>query len=235
MNPPSPQRDARLAGHLYVLVVAASSFALFKTSSLIVGGDAAATAAAISASQSDFRLAFAANLLAAAAYVAVVAILYPLFQPVSRTGSVVAAFFGLAGCAVSAASMISLMAALHFIIDPGVLAAFDKVEAEELARAYLRLGGFGNNISLVFFGFYCVLLGCLVLGASFMPRGFGVLLIVGGLAWLANSFGGFMAVPIARDASPYLMGVGAIGEIAFTLWILLFGVNARKWLQQAAP
>jgi hypothetical protein len=234
MTRSSPARDARIAGLLYVFVVAASSYALFSTSSLIVSGDAAATAVNIRSSEAAFRLAFSANLLSAAAYVAVVAILFALFEPVSRTWSAVAAFFGLAGCAMSGAGMVNQLGALHYLGDQGALAAFGPGAVEALARAHLRLGGLANSINLVFFGFYCVTLGALVLGARFMPRFFGVLLIIGGLAWLAGSLSQFLKLPVAGEASSYFMGVGAFGEIAFTLWISVMGVNSRKWREQAA-
>lgn len=229
----SPSLNVRLAGFLYLIVVLASSYALFSTSSLIVSGDAAATAANILESEAEFRIAFSANLLSAAAYVAVVGILYALFEPVSRTLSAVAAFLGLVGCASSAAFMIDQLATLHYLSDAGVLAAFEPAEAQALARAHLRFGGLGNSISLVFFGFYCFSLGWLVLGSKFLPRILGVFLILGGIAWLANSFAGFLQLPSARGASPYLMGAGAFGEIAFTLWIMIMGVNSRKWREQA--
>lgn len=229
----SPAATARLAGLLYVFVVVASSYALFRTSSLIVSGDAAATAANILGAESAFRLAFAANLLSAAAYVAVVALLYAVFQPAQPTLAILAAFFGFAGCAVSAAGMVNQLAVLSYLQDPAVAAAFDPDEAQALARAHLRFGGLSNSIGLVFFGFYCVSLGALVLGATFVPRAFGALLIIGGLAWLANSFIAFLDIESAKVASPYLMGVGALAEIAFTLWIALMGVNAKRWRDQA--
>lgn len=229
----SPSVIARFAGLLYLFVVIASSYSLFATSALIVSGDTAATAANIIAAEDQFRFAFAANLLAAAAYVAVVALLYALFRPVSPVLAVVASHFGLAGCAVSAVSMINLLAALSFLADAGVAAAFDAEEAQALARMCLRLGGFGNSISLVFFGFYCALLGALVVRSRFLPRALGVFLFLGGAAWLAYSFSGFLALPFAGDASSYLMGAGAFGEIVFTLWFALMGVDANRWREAA--
>ncbi len=229
----SPSLNARLAGFLYLIVVLASSYALFSTSSLIVSGDVAATAANIRASEMTFRLAFSANLLSAVSYVAVVAILFTLLEPVSRTYSAVAAFTGLAGCAMSGASMVNQLAVLHYLGDAGALAAFGTAGVESLARAHFRFGGLANSINLVFFGLYCVTLGLLILGARFMPRIFGALLVIGGFAWLAGSFTQFRQLPFAAEASPYFMGSGAFGEIAFTLWIMIMGVNSRKWREQA--
>jgi hypothetical protein len=228
----SPAATARLAGLLYIFVVAASSYALFRMSSLIVSGDAAATAANILGAEREFRAAFVANLSAAAAYVAVVALLFALFLRARPTHATVAAFFGLAGCAVSATGIVNQFAALLYLQDPVIAATFDPAEAQALARSHLRSGGVINSISLVFFGFYCILLGALVVRTTFLPKAFGFLLLIGGGAWLANSFGDFLDLESAKRASPYLMGVGAFGEIAFTLWIAIMGVNEKRWREE---
>jgi len=224
--------NARIAGFLYLIVVATSVYALVSTSSLIVSGDAAATAANIRASELTFRLGFVANLVAGAAYVGVVAILYGLFKPVNATLSLVASFLGLAGCAVSGATMLNQLAALTFLGDASYLGAFSPEQLQALARVSLRLGGLGNSISLVFFGFYCLSLGVLVLGARFMPRFLGAFLMVAGLGWLVGNFTSFLA-PSLGWAS-YLLPVSGLGEFVFTLWLLVMGVNEAKWQAQAS-
>lgn len=103
----NPNTQARIAAVLYLVVVVTSTFALITVSSMSVRGDAAATAANIAAGESMFRLAVAANLIAAVAYTAVVAMFYTLFKPVNATLSLVAGFIGLAGCASSAAFMLN--------------------------------------------------------------------------------------------------------------------------------
>lgn len=227
----NPALNARIAGFLYLIVVVASVYALITTSSLIVSGDAAATAAKVRASEQLFRLAFVANLIACVAYVGVVAMLYELFKPVNATLSLVAAFLGLAGCAVSGAFMLNQLATLAFLGDASYLAAFSPQQLEALARVSLRLGGLGNSISLVFFGFYCLSLGLLVFGARFMPRLLGVFLVIAGLGWLLGNLTSFLAPSLGWES--YLLPVSGLGEFAFTLWLLVMGANKAKWREQA--
>lgn len=230
----SARLKARAAGFLYLIVVVAGVAALSMTSGLIVGGDAEATAKNILAAEQTFRLSFTINLLAAAAYVGVIAILYELFRPVSRTLSVFAAFFGLVGCASSAASMLNHLATLYILKDAAFLASFDPAQSQALARLSLKLGGIGNSVSLVFFGFYCLSLGMLVLRSTFLPHVLGALLVIAGAAWLTNSVAGFLALPFAGAAAPILMGAAALGEGLFTLWLLIVGVNAARWREQGS-
>jgi hypothetical protein len=81
---------------------------------------------------------------------------------------------------------------------------------------------------LVFFGFYCLLIGYLIFRSNFLPRVLGALMAFGGLGWLT-----FLSSPLAQYLSPYNMAPGMIGEAALTLWLLVFGVNAERWNEQA--
>ena len=77
---------------------------------------------------------------------------------------------------------------------------------------------------LVFFGFYCLLIGYLIFSSTFLPRILGVLMAFAGLGWLT-----FLSPPLADHLSPYNLAPGLVGEGALTLWLLVMGVNAPKW------
>jgi hypothetical protein len=82
---------------------------------------------------------------------------------------------------------------------------------------------------LVFFGFYCLLIGYLIFRSTFLPRIMGVLMAFAGLGWLT-----FLSPPLANDLSPYIFGPGILGEGALTLWLLVIGVNVQRWKEQAS-
>ena len=84
-----------------------------------------------------------------------------------------------------------------------------------------------NN--LVFFGFYCLLIGYLIFRSSFLPRILGALMAIGGLGWMT-----FVSPPLANYLSPFSMVPGILGEGVLTLWLLAFGVDAQRWREQAA-
>ncbi|HEX9786794.1 MAG TPA: DUF4386 domain-containing protein, partial [Candidatus Binatia bacterium] len=155
----SPRLKARIAGGLYLIVIVAGIFAeVFVRGALIVPGDAAATASNILASEPLFRLGFAADLVAVAAYIGVTALLYELLKPVSRTLALLGTFFGLAGSAIMAVNMVNHLAPLFFLADAGYLSAFDMDQLQALARVSLRLHGLGYNIAIVFFGLHLLFL-----------------------------------------------------------------------------
>jgi hypothetical protein len=81
---------------------------------------------------------------------------------------------------------------------------------------------------VVFDGFSCLLIGYLIFSSSFLPRVLGVLMAVGGLGWLT-----FLSPPFARHLSPYNLAFGILGQESVMLWLLVMGVNAQRWKEQA--
>jgi Domain of unknown function (DUF4386) len=73
---------------------------------------------------------------------------------------------------------------------------------------------------LVFFGFYCLLIGWLILRSAYMPRIIGMLLLVGGLCWLT-----FLSAPLAKLLMPYNMVPAILAEFVLTVWLLVKTVN----------
>jgi hypothetical protein len=82
--------------------------------------------------------------------------------------------------------------------------------------------------TLVFFGFYCLLIGYLIFRSAFLPRILGALMAFAGLGWLT-----FLSPPFANHLSPYIFAPGILGEGSLTLWLLLIGVNEQRWKEQA--
>ena len=182
MPPPgeaSPRLNARIAGVFYLLTFVGGVTSLALGGRLVNYGDAAATAASIRAHESLFRLGFAANLFASACYVAVTLLFYELFKPVRRSISMLAAFFSLVGCAVGAFGSLFQLAPLVVLGGAQYLGVFNVEQLQALALVLLKLGAQANNIGLVFFGCYCLLIGYLVFRSDFLPAILGVLMAIG--------------------------------------------------------
>src|SRR5438094_3470319 len=96
----SPRAKARAAGGFWWLCIISSVVGFVAGAPLIVANDAAATAANILAKESLFRLGFVADLVSGASYLGVTALMYCVVKPVSRSLSLLAAFFGLVGLAI---------------------------------------------------------------------------------------------------------------------------------------
>lgn len=230
----SPRALARSAGVIYLTVIVAGMFAeLFVRGRLIVGGDAAETAANIIGAESLFRLGFAADLVSVVAYVGVTGSLYVLLRPAGRLLALLGACFGLAGSAIMALNLLNHFAPLFYLGEAPYLSAFDTKQVQTLARVALRLHGVGYNISIVFFALHLLFLGWLILKSSFLPRILGLLLVIASAAYLINSFTTFLAPALAAQLPSFIMLPGLIGEGGLSLWLIVKGVDAAKWRARA--
>ena len=89
----SVKKLARVAGLLYLVIFIVAPFAfLIVKSTILVPGDATATAENILASESLFRTGMAAETVVFFVEIVLAAILYVLLRPVSRSLSLAAAF-----------------------------------------------------------------------------------------------------------------------------------------------
>ena len=229
MTETSPSFKARTAGAFWLTTAVTSSFAAFVLGRVLVSGDAAATTANVLANEALFRSGTAANLIATACYVVATLLVYELLKPVSRTVSLLAAFFSLVGCAIGALSCVFDVAPFILLGGKHYLSVFTGEQLQALSLMFLQVRGQANNIGLVFFGLHCLLVGYLILRSTFLPRVIGALMVVAGFGWLT-----FLSPPLASSLLPYNMMPGGIGELSLSLWLIVMGVNVQRWKQQAS-
>jgi hypothetical protein len=229
----SPQTYARIGGILYLFIIVVGVFGeIVVRSGLYVEGDPAATADNILGSETLFRAGLAGDLLGYVASVVVAMILYVLLTPVSRNLALLSAFLSITATAVGLNGLFHL-AAVVVLGDADLVQSFDLGQVQALAYLSLRLHGVGFAIGLVFFGFFLVLLGYLVYRSGFLPRSIGVLLVVGGLGYLTNSFAQILAPALAESLLPWVLLPSFFGELGLALWLTVKGVDVPKWEQRA--
>jgi hypothetical protein len=221
------KRYARIVGLIYFLFFLTSVLSDRFLKRLIVQNDALATATHVLKHESLFRLGVATGLVATGFYVALTALFYDLFKPVDRRLSLVAAFFGMVGCAIQAVGSAFQLFSL-VVLGGGQTALFMSEQLPGLSLLFLKLNDQAWNVALVFFGVYCLLLGCLILWSTFLPRLLGALMALAGLGWLT-----FMYPPLADHLFSYIAVVGIIAEVSLMLWLLVMGVKAERWREQA--
>ena len=102
-------RQARIAGMCYLLVIAGGLYAeVFVRGSLLVAGDAAATARAIAANEALWRSGVAVHLLYLVPAIVTNVLICGLFKAVEPTRARLALVFSVAGVVVESASLLYL-------------------------------------------------------------------------------------------------------------------------------
>src|SRR5207245_364827 len=101
------------------------------------------------------------------------------------------------------------------------------------ALALLSLKLFGNCgwIFLAFYGLASVLRGYLIFKSGYLPKFLGVLLVIGGLAFIAKNFTTVLAPSYASNV--LLLAMAPAG-ILLIVWLLTKGVDVEEWKARAA-
>lgn len=224
----SPQQAARIAGVLYLFIIAAGVFAeAFARQGLIVPGDPAATARNILEHELLYRLGFAVHLFYLACALPLAVILYTFFKRVSKNLALLALLFNLIAIAIEGVNLLNHLAPLNLLAAES-LSAFNEQQLQALAYSSTELFSSGFAVSLAFFGFFGVLAGILIFRSGFLPRILGVLMTVAGLCYIINSFSIFIVPAFAAQLLPYILLPCIVAELSLAMWLLVMGVNVSK-------
>lgn len=221
----SPRSIARLAGVFYLITIIAGMFAEIFVRGPLDYRDAALTAHQILASETLYRLGFVADIVGGVSYLFVTWLLYELFKRVNQPVSLLAALFSVVGIAIGGVTSAAHLAPLYLLKGAPYLASFSVSQLQTLALLSLKLHTLGYQIALVFFGFYCLLLGYLIVRSTLVPNVIGALIAVAGLALLLNSFIAFVSPPVSHSVANYFFALDGLGEIALMLWLLIKDVG----------
>lgn len=221
---------ARTAGLLYLLIIVCAGFAEgFVRTSLVVPGDAVATAEGILGSAGLFRLGFFADLVAFVADAAVAVLLYVLLRSAGETLALVCAALRLvAHPAIGSLNLLNHFGALAILSPTGPMAGADPAELQRLAALAMELHGYGYVIAGAFFGVHCALLGLLLYRSPLFPRVLGALLGAAGFGYLFECFAVFVAPGLVGAATAVVVVTAGVGEVALCLYLLIRGVERPR-------
>ena len=211
----SAKRLARIAGVLYLLITVAAIVAHFYVpSQVIVPGDAAATAANITASEPLFRIgAIGGELVILLSEIVLSVILFVLLKPVSKLLSLVAAVSRLIMTAVHGINLLNYFFALLLLGDAAYLGAFETDQLHALVMLFLDAHSIGFTIGIAFLTLHVFLLGYLIFKSGYWPKVLGILFLIAGLGYLVDSFA-LLLFAGYETTPPYIALVIAVSEIA---------------------
>jgi hypothetical protein len=216
-----PAWQLRVAGLMYLALIVLGALGEMKVrGSLVVSGDAAATARNIMGSEGMWRAGIAGDLLMHVLDLPVIVVLYLLLRPVHRGLALFATLINLVQTAVLAANKLNLLLPLFLLGDAAYLQAFPPQQLQAMAYLAVKAHGYGFAIGLVFFGVACVARGWLLFRSGLAPRVLGILMALAGASYLVNSFALLLAPAVADMLFPWIMLPPLAGETAFALWLL---------------
>lgn len=225
--PPPSTRPGRAAGAAYLVVVLTGIFSLaYVPSRLAAHGPGPAVLDGIVANAGLFRAGVASLIVEQVAYLALALLLFRLLHAAGRTAAVAMVACVAMAVPVALAGVVDRLDALWLLTGASADAGIAPAQARTMAAASLQGYRHALAIASLFWGLWLLPLGGLVLRSRVLPRVLGVLLIAGGLGYVADLFldllwAGYGALPLGR----YITLPAAVGEIGTALWLLVAGAR----------
>jgi Domain of unknown function (DUF4386) len=204
---------------------------IYVPSTLIMPGDATATADHVRASPNLLRFGIASELIGFIIFILVVLALYRLFKGVNGNHALAMAIFLLVSIPISLLNVLNDIAALILVSGADFLSAFEKGQLDALAYLFLRLHGQGFIIAQIFWGLWLFPFGILVIRSGFIPRFLGVLLFIAGSGYLASSFTALL-LPSYQHIVNQFAGILEIAELPIIFWLLIWGAKDQPLDEQ---
>ena len=223
----SVKRYVRLAAALMLVTVFAGGFGeMYVPSKLLVGSDAAATAAHLRESQPLFRAGFAAYLVEAICDIALAWLFFILLRPVHRDLAFLTVLFGLVSTATFAAAEMVYFSSSLVLRDAAYLSSFTPSQQNTIALLAVKTYGLGSGLFMVFYGIAMLIRGALMFRSGYLPKSLGALLVVAGLGFTTRAF---LVALAPRFASSLLLVPMSLAIVSMIVWFLVRGIDAAKW------
>jgi hypothetical protein len=221
---PTLRQAALVAGVGYVLTLGTAVSEMGLLPRMVVEGDAAQTTENILAHPGTFHAAvllllvnFVGDLLATWG-------LYYLLKPVSASLSLLAAWARLVYTAVGIAALLNLVSVRTLLKTPSYATLLGGDQLHAHVKLAVDSFEYQFGFSMLLFGPYLVLLGCLLWRSGYVPKWLGIVILVDGAGWIVNRVGSYFAPGVDLG----FLSVTFYGELVFMLWLLVRGWRLKE-------
>ena len=223
----SLKKTARIAGLWYLLLVIVGLYGImYVGSQVFVDGNPVATTNNLLSHEFLFRSGIFSAIIGNFIFLFLVLALYRLLKQVNERQAKLMVILVILQIPVS--FLIELFNFTSLMVLKGeVLKTLDPAQRLDFAALFLNIHSYGISILEVFWGIWLIPLGQLIYKSGFIPRIIGILLIIGGIAYMVSSFM-FLLFPVYFSFVSKLIIVASLGEIAIMLWLLIVGAKVKK-------
>ncbi|MEP6479385.1 MAG: DUF4386 domain-containing protein [Rhodoglobus sp.] len=229
----SPKRLARTAGVFYLFVGVFGGFAEgFVYPRLYVAGDAAATAANLSANPELARFGVVADLLDQTFFVLLALTLYALLKHVHPGVARTMVVLVVLAAAVTCLNVVFEFEGLQIATGAVDASSIGVSGSNSLVLLMLDAQHYGIFVAQLFFGLWLTPLAYLAIKSGWFPKPLGIVLVLATVSYLVDLFAAFLLPELSAVIHGFLGIVPAIAEIAMMLFLLIFGVLTPKVVSQ---
>jgi len=223
--------DVRVAGAWYFAMLTAPFSLIYVPNTLIVHGDAAATATKVLAHQTMLRLSIVNEIFVAVVFVMLALALYRVLSGVNKLRAMLMVILGaVLSAPISFFGVVNDMAALAVLHAPHYLATvFSKPQLDALALLFLNVHQYAMISQQFLWGLWLLPFGLLVMRSGFLPRILGILLIFNCFAYVIASLTWLFAPDYMKVVTTVAL-IPETGELWIALWMLIRGAGRVPYL-----
>lgn len=228
----SLRKVAIVTGIGYLIIFVTGFFSnFFVLESLIVPGDAVATANNIMGNGMLFRMGILSFIIMVVFDVFLAWTLYILLKGINKNLSLLSGWLRLVNGTIFGVALYNLFSVLQVLSGAEYLKVFVPDQLYAQVMFFLDTFNYTWLIGLIFFGLHLFVLGYLIYKSGYMPKILGLLLVIASVGYLIDSFANFLLANYADYEDIFLIIVavpGVIGELSFTLWLLFKGGKIQE-------
>lgn len=220
------KRTARIAGFIYLLIALTGVFGImYVPMQLIDSSNLPLTMRTILRHEFLFRAGIMSNLVCQTLFVFLVLQLYKLFQQVSKHLSRTMFALVIVGVPIAFVIIFNQLFAL-LLLKENFMRSFPPAQLQLLVMAFLKMYNYGNVVIGIFWGLWLIPFGQLVYRSEFMPKILGILLIIGGSAYVLDAFTFVLSPGYHYSVTGIIVGLtSSVAEFAMVFWLLIRGVR----------
>lgn len=218
-------KDARLAGLLYLLMLPFAIFSLYIRFSTFIHDDPAATIANLSNNTVMINLGIVSWFIQQTISIFLVMALYKLLVDVKKGAALLMVVLVIAGVPIAFINELNQFAALLLVNNAVGEFSAEPALLPNLVMLFMNLHEYGTVVVHVFWGLWLFPLGYLIIKSPYIPNLMGLLLIIAGIGYLVD-FATFLFIP---GRAFTFTQITFIGELIFPIWLLIKGRKAIRF------
>ncbi len=226
-------RQSRTAGLWYLAQAVTGPIGIvIVPSMLVVGGDAAATAANVAGHEGLWRLGILCYLASQLVFIPLVLSLRSFLKDVGPALTRLMVCLVVASVPLAILNLVGYLAPTVLLGGHAYAKTFEPAQIQALALFSIQSTQQGEILVGFFWGLWLLPLGLLVYRSGFFPKVFGVFLLIGCAGYLADGTTALLFPTMRPALTPLVMLTGVLGEIPFLLWLLIRGA---RYPEPSAP
>lgn len=226
----SSKRNARIAGILYLIVVLTGILSLgYIPSQLVVWEDKVLTFNTILKNENLYRLEVFLSVICYLAFIFLPVVLRELFKTINLFMANTMLVLVLISIPISFFNLQHKYIILDFIHKENYLNIYDESQLQTQVMFHLNQYQYGIFTTTFFWGLWLFPFGYLVYKSGFIPKIFGILLMLACFSYMVNFTCNSLFINYqVWGISKYIGKIPFIAEIGICFWLLLVGIKTQK-------